>query len=144
MRGRATALNVAAVALGLAGWWAVTARGVAGLSGPQEVAARAVELMRSGQLFSDMGASLARVLAGFVLGTAVAVPVGFLMGWYSTPRGLIEPCVQFFRMIPPLAIIPLAIVTMGIGEAPKGTTAWPTSTARSSCRPRSSAFRATR
>jgi len=116
---RATALNVAAVALGLVAWWAVTARGVAGLPGPQEVALRAAEMMQSGQLFSDMGASLARVLAGFVLGAAVAVPVGFLMGWYPTARGLIEPYVQFFRMIPPLAIIPLAIVTMGIGETPK-------------------------
>jgi NitT/TauT family transport system permease protein len=116
---RATALNVIAVALGLAAWWAVTARGVAGLPGPQEVALRAAEMMQSGQLFSDMGASLARVLAGFVLGAAVAVPVGFLMGWYTTARGLIEPYIQFFRMIPPLAIIPLAIVTMGIGETPK-------------------------
>lgn len=119
MTPRSTALNVAAVALGLAVWWGVTARGVAGLPGPQEVALRAAEMMQSGQLFSDMGASLARVLAGFVLGAGVAVPVGFLMGWYPTARGLIEPYVQFFRMIPPLAIIPLAIVTMGIGETPK-------------------------
>ncbi|HEY0204697.1 MAG TPA: ABC transporter permease [Acetobacteraceae bacterium] len=119
MTPRSTALNVAAVALGLAVWWGVTARGVAGLPGPQEVALRAAEMMQSGQLFSDMGASLARVLAGFVLGAAAAVPVGFLMGWYPTARGLIEPYVQFFRMIPPLAIIPLAIVTMGIGETPK-------------------------
>ncbi len=119
MTPRSTALNVAAVALGLVVWWGVTARGVAGLPGPQEVAQRAAEMMQTGQLFSDMGASLARVLAGFVLGAAVAVPVGFLMGWYPTARGLIEPYVQFFRMIPPLAIIPLAIVTMGIGETPK-------------------------
>jgi hypothetical protein len=119
MMRRPPVLNAAAVALGLAAWWAVTARGVAGLPGPAEVAERAAELMRSGQLFSDMGASLARVLAGFVLGAAVAVPVGFLMGWYPTARGLIDPYVQFFRMIPPLAIIPLAIVTMGIGETPK-------------------------
>jgi NitT/TauT family transport system permease protein len=41
------------------------------------------------------------------------------MGWYGVARGLIEPYVQFFRMIPPLAVIPLAIVTMGIGELPK-------------------------
>lgn len=119
MTRRPSVLSAAAVALGLAAWWAVTARGVAGLPGPAEVAERAAELMRSGQLFSDMGASLARVLAGFVLGAAVAVPVGFLMGWYPTARGLIDPYVQFFRMIPPLAIIPLAIVTMGIGETPK-------------------------
>ena len=57
---------------------------------PQEVALRAAEMMQSGQLFSDMGASLARVLAGFVLGAAVAVPVGFLMGWYPTARGSID------------------------------------------------------
>ena len=41
------------------------------------------------------------------------------MGWYTIARSLIEPYLQFFRMIPPLAIIPLAIVTMGIDETPK-------------------------
>ena len=41
------------------------------------------------------------------------------MGWYGWARGLLEPWVQFFRTIPPLAIIPLAIVLMGIGEQPK-------------------------
>lgn len=41
------------------------------------------------------------------------------MGWYGIVRGLVEPYVQFFRVIPPLAIIPLAIVTLGIGEIPK-------------------------
>ena len=41
------------------------------------------------------------------------------MGWYPVARGLLEPYVQFFRTIPPLAIIPLAIVLLGIGEVPK-------------------------
>lgn len=41
------------------------------------------------------------------------------MGWYRIARSLIEPWVQFFRMIPPLAVIPLAIVTLGIDESPK-------------------------
>jgi NitT/TauT family transport system permease protein len=41
------------------------------------------------------------------------------MGWYLTARALIEPWVQFFRTIPPLAIIPLAIVLLGIEETPK-------------------------
>ena len=116
---RMTMLNAASVVLGLAIWWAVTSRGVVGLPGPIEVAARAGDMIRSGQLMSDMGASLGRVLTGFALGAAIAVPVGFLMGWYRVARGVIEPYVQFFRMIPPLAIIPLAIVTMGIGEVPK-------------------------
>ena len=55
----------------------------------------------------------------FALGVLLAVPVGFLMGWRRLARGLIEPYVQFFRMIPPLAVIALASVIMGIGELPK-------------------------
>lgn len=115
----ALALNAAAFLAGLAFWWAVTAAKLVVLPGPHEVFWRALELIRSGQLPLDVFSSLRRVLTGFVLGAALAIPVGFLMGWYKTARALIEPYVQFFRMIPPLAVIPLAIVTMGIDEAPK-------------------------
>ncbi|MET7371966.1 ABC transporter permease [Micromonospora arida] len=111
--------NVIAVVLGI-GIWTVLARiGVSGLPGPQEVAVRAGELTMDGTLLDDSLASLRRVLIGFALGSALAIPVGFLMGWYGTARGLIEPYVQFFRTIPPLAVIPLAILLMGIGETPK-------------------------
>lgn len=113
------ALNGGAFAVGLAGWALVTHFGVVGLPGPGEVFSRAVDLVRSGQLPVDILASLRRVLTGFLLGVILAIPIGFLMGWYKVARGLIEPYVQFFRMIPPLAVIPLAIVTMGIDEAPK-------------------------
>lgn len=112
-------LNILSVACGLLLWQAVTARGVAGLPTPAEVTAAALVLIRNGLLWQDMAASVARVLTGFAIGALLAVPVGFLMGWYRIARGLIEPYVQFFRTIPPLAIIPLAIVTMGIGETPK-------------------------
>jgi NitT/TauT family transport system permease protein len=116
---RAVVLNLAAVAIGLAGWTLLASFGVQGLPGPVEVAAKGVELAADGTLVQDALASLRRVLLGFLLGTLLAIPVGFLMGWYPTARGLLEPYVQFFRTIPPLAIIPLAIVLMGIGEVPK-------------------------
>ncbi len=112
-------INLASVAAGIIGWWLVSAIGIQGLPGPVEVVERGGELMANGTLAEDSGASLARVLTGFALGTLLAIPVGFLMGWYTVARGIIEPYVQFFRTIPPLAIIPLAIVTMGIGEVPK-------------------------
>jgi NitT/TauT family transport system permease protein len=112
-------LNALAFAAGIAVWWAITAAKLVVLPGPFEVATRGAELMASGQLPLDILASLKRVLTGFVLGVALAIPVGFLMGWYQVARALIEPYVQFFRMIPPLAVIPLAIVTLGIDEAPK-------------------------
>ncbi|MFE6288095.1 ABC transporter permease [Streptomyces sp. NPDC057877] len=117
-RGLPLALNAVSVVLGIALWWAMAAAGFK-LPEPPEVVSRAAELISDGTLGQDMLASLTRVLIGFALGTAVAIPVGFLMGWYGILRGLIEPWIQFFRTIPPLAIIPLAVVIMGIDETPK-------------------------
>ncbi|MFG1946431.1 ABC transporter permease [Nonomuraea sp. NPDC048826] len=117
--GRTLVLNVAAVLAGLGAWTALSMSGITGLTGPVEVAARGFDLIADGTLTGDMLASLRRVFTGFALGTLLAIPVGFLMGWYATARALIEPYVQFFRTIPPLAIIPLAILLMGIGETPK-------------------------
>lgn len=117
-RRRMLALNLISVAAGILLWWALSAAGLR-LPSPVEVAVRAWELLIDGTLLSDTAASLQRVLIGFALGTLVAIPVGFLMGWYAWARGLIEPWIQFFRTIPPLAIIPLAIVLLGIGEEPK-------------------------
>ena len=117
-RRRMLALNLISVAAGILLWWALSAAGLR-LPAPVEVAVRAWELLIDGTLLTDLTASLTRVLIGFALGTLVAIPVGFLMGWYAWARGLIEPWIQFFRTIPPLAIIPLAIVLLGIGEEPK-------------------------
>lgn len=89
------------------------------LPGPTAVIEKFVDLIAKGTLLPDIGASLARVLIGFAIGTGLAIPLGFLMGWYAGARAILEPWTQFFRMIPPLAIIPLAIVLMGIGEVPK-------------------------
>lgn len=117
-RGTMLALNVVALVLGVGAWWVLSVSGF-NLPTPPEVAQQAVDSIRSGVLLEDLGASLQRVFIGFALGTGLAVPVGFAMGWYPVVRGLVEPYVQFFRTVPPLAIIPLAIVLMGIGETPK-------------------------
>ncbi|GAA1890736.1 ABC transporter permease [Actinomadura bangladeshensis] len=116
---RAVSLTAGSGVLGIAVWVGLSKSGIDGFPGPVPVAGRARELIEEGTLFSDLFASLRRVLIGFVLGVALAVPVGFAMGWYPVVRGLFEPWLQFFRMIPPLAIIPLAVVLMGIDETPK-------------------------
>ncbi|MFF3957852.1 ABC transporter permease [Streptomyces sp. NPDC001890] len=112
-------LGLASAALGLAAWSVLANSGIDGFPGPVEVARRAIALIGDGTLLADAGASLKRVLIGYVLGVVLAIPVGFLMGWYPAVRRLVEPWLQFFRMVPPLAIIPLAIVLMGIDETPK-------------------------
>ncbi|GGA62137.1 ABC transporter permease [Pelagibacterium lentulum] len=112
-------LGVLSFVVGISLWWLASASNATPLPGPIEVLERFGRSIGTGQLWIDIRASIGRVLAGFLLGSIIAVPVGFLMGWYRVARGLIDPWIQFFRVIPPLAIIPLAIVTMGIDETPK-------------------------
>ncbi len=114
-----TAWTVASFAIGVILWQVVAALGVEGIPGPLTVLRRGIEMIQSGLLIGDLLASLGRVVAGFVIGIAVAVPAGFLVGWYPVVRKLTEPWIQFLRTIPPLAMIPLVIVIAGIGEAPK-------------------------
>lgn len=111
-------LNTASIVGGIAIWWALALSGLQ-LPTPPQVVQKAIQMWNTGILQEDVLASLARVLSGFLLGTAVAVPVGFLMGWYTVARGIAEPWIQFFRTIPPLALLPLVLVLMGIGEVPK-------------------------
>lgn len=59
--------------------------------------------------------SLYRVFAGFAAACAMGVPLGLLMGWSKRLRTLLNPLVEIFRPIPPLAWIPIAILWFGIG-----------------------------
>lgn len=111
-------LNVLSIAGGVAIWWALAVNGFQ-FPTPPEVVTAAARLWGDGLLQQDVLASLGRVLAGFLLGSAAAIPVGFLMGWYTVARGVFEPWIQFFRTIPPLALLPLVLVLLGIGEVPK-------------------------
>ncbi len=93
--------------------------GIALIPTPVAVVIEGWSAILDGSLWANTSASLVRVLLGFGLGVAVAIPAGFLMGWYWLARGLVQPWVQFFRTVPPLALIPLVIVILGIGEDAK-------------------------
>jgi len=106
--------------LGIALWAAVALASSNTLfPSPRETLLAGWQMFQDGSLLENAKASLLRVLAGFVLGVALAIPAGFLMGWYRLARGLVEPWVQFLRTVPPLALIPLVIVVLGIGEDAK-------------------------
>ncbi len=102
-------------------WYGVRASGLvppALVPAPHEVAAKFVELMRD-RLAIDIFMSTKRVVIGVALGVALAVPVGFCLGWYKGLRSFIDPVINFFRALPPIALIPLVIVYFGIGEVAK-------------------------
>ena len=83
------------------------------------VAQSAVALLRDGSLQQHMYASFLRVLTSFSIGIFLAVILGFLIGWFRVVRLLVDPGINFFRALPPIALIPLMIIFFGIGETSK-------------------------
>lgn len=109
------------VGLGLL-WWAVTAAALVKplfLPAPGAVLARLSELAASGQLAADMGISITRILMGFLISTAVALPIGVLIGRYQIWEAAIEPLVDFIRYMPVVAFLPLTIVWTGVSDGQK-------------------------
>lgn len=86
---------------------------------PQQVAARFSELLLAHSLVFDMYISAQRVFLGVLFGIGLAVPIGFVLGWYRPIRAFVDPVINFFRALPPIALIPLVIVYFGIGEFAK-------------------------
>ena len=102
-------------------WYGVRASGFVNpalVPAPHDVAAKFVELMRQ-RLALVIWMSTQRVFVGVALGVTVSVPVGFCLGWYKGLRTFIDPVINFFRALPPIALIPLVIVYFGIGEIAK-------------------------
>jgi taurine transport system permease protein len=93
------------------------------LPAPETVVERtfkvASEGFRGTSLLGHLGWSLFRVVAGFLLGALVGIPLGYAMGLSNWFRGWFDPIVEFMRPVPPLALIPLVIIWAGIGEAGK-------------------------
>lgn len=118
---KGVALRLAPWFLIVLAWYAVRYSGLVNpalVPAPHAVLSRFINLMQ-GRLPLDMLMSTQRVLIGVCLGVAAAVPVGFCLGWYKVLRGFVDPVINFFRALPPIALIPLVIVYFGIGETAK-------------------------
>lgn len=112
-------LPLAGFALFLGVWWLVAVSGLLGagqLPRPDQVFVTVIDRFAGDGLWRDVQLSVLRVLIGVGIGCAAAVPVGFVLAWYPTLRSMFEPLVNFFRALPPIALIPLVILYMGIGE----------------------------
>ena len=74
-----------------------------------------------GILFSDIASSLLTVVAGYLIGFIIALPLAILMAWYRPVRYVVQPWIQFLRNIPPLAYVPLIVLMLGVGRQPQIT-----------------------
>lgn len=86
---------------------------------PAEVFIAAAELIRTGYLGEHILVSLGRVLWGYAISVAFALPLAVVIYFHVRLRRLLNGVLEFFRVVPPLAMIPLLILWFGIGEASK-------------------------
>lgn len=89
------------------------------LPSPQAVWGAARQLSGNGTLWSDIGISVRRALEGWLLGSAIAIPLGVLAGTSRVMRSILDPYIHFFRSVPALALVSLFLLWFGIGEASK-------------------------
>ena len=120
-------LSLLSVALLLLVWWGVTALGLVAplfLPPPQQVLQKLL-LIASPQGFMDatlwqhLAASLSRMLVALFFAALIGIPVGIAMGLSPAIRGLLDPLIELYRPVPPLAYLPLMVIWFGIGETSK-------------------------
>jgi len=86
---------------------------------PGEVVDRLLTLAADGTLWNDILVSVGRIAVGFILATALAIPLGILIGTYSFWEAAVEPMVDFVRYMPVVGFIPLTIIWIGIDDSQK-------------------------
>jgi len=125
-RGRALALRLGAIAAFLALWSILSGAVVVlklfnpiFLPGPWLVLGNVLDMAVRGQLWIHLAATLERVALGFGAGAALGVGLGLAAGHFTPIRHVVEPLVELLRPIPPLAMLPMFIVWVGIGETSK-------------------------
>jgi NitT/TauT family transport system permease protein len=89
------------------------------LPAPTLTASAAWDLWDSGELPRHAASSYSRILAGFLLGSLGGVLIGVLMGTSEHARRMLEPLVNFFRFVPPIAWLGIVLIWFGVGEASK-------------------------
>ncbi|MCF4128692.1 ABC transporter permease subunit [Methylobacterium sp. SyP6R] len=70
-------------------------------------------------LIEHVMTSLMRVVGAFVLAALIGIPVGLATGLNPSIRAILDPFIEFYRPLPPLAYLPLVIIWFGIGETSK-------------------------
>lgn len=110
--------SVASVLAGLLLWELVGTLGLVNriiLSPPRDVAAAAVELVASGELWHHVSVSLRELVAGLALAVAVGIPAGILAGWFRRVAWVLRPLTGAFYATPIIIFAPLFVAWLGIG-----------------------------
>ncbi|MFB3166693.1 aliphatic sulfonate ABC transporter permease SsuC [Neobacillus sp. 179-C4.2 HS] len=89
------------------------------LPNPMDIFTAAVDLLKSGQLVSDVWTSTKRAFVGFLIGGGIGFALGLVNGISKISESLLDSSIQMIRNIPHLALLPIVILWFGIGEEAK-------------------------
>lgn len=106
----------------LAFWWIGSGQGWISqqtLPHPHQAAETFVQLLQTGELQTNLGISLRRVIVGFLIGSSVGLALGLGMGLSRTVHDLLHPTFRALVYVPLLGWIPLLMLLLGIGESLK-------------------------
>jgi ABC-type nitrate/sulfonate/bicarbonate transport system permease component len=118
---RRALVATAGVATLVLAWWAAVATGLVSrvlVPAPPAVAAEAARLL-AGPILPDLAASLRRVGCGLALAIAVGVPAGVAIGASRLLHLALHPPLDMIRSLPVIALVPLYIIILGVGEVSK-------------------------
>jgi len=121
-KNRVPLIGLALPATLLLAWWIGSETGkldVYFFSTPSTVLETFVNLITSGQLLSDLWATLRRILIGASIGFTAGLFLGGITGYVRQIEKVLDPTVQALRAVPSVAWIPFVILALGIDDAPK-------------------------
>ncbi|MDM3520184.1 taurine ABC transporter permease TauC [Citrobacter sp. Ca225] len=124
---RQITLSLATLTLILAVWWTVAALQLISplfLPPPDQVMQKLITIagpqgFMDATLWQHLAASLTRIVLALLAAVAFGIPVGIAMGLSPTLRGILDPIIELYRPVPPLAYLPLMVIWFGIGETSK-------------------------
>lgn len=123
---RQVTLSIGTLAVLLTVWWAVAALQLISplfLPPPQQVLAKLLTIagpqgFMDATLWQHLAASLTRIVLALLAAVVIGIPVGIAMGLSPTVRGILDPIIELYRLVP-LAYLPLMVIWFGIGENSK-------------------------
>ena len=117
-------VSVVSILCLLAIWELICQSGVVSslfLPAPSAIISALLQMIADGEIGVSLAASLYRILAGFFIGSLVGLAVGLVTGTSALMDKIGTPIVNAIYPIPKIALLPLFILWLGIGELSKGT-----------------------
>ncbi len=119
-------LSFTAIAAAIVLWFVVTTLGWVDpqfFPSPQSVWSAFINILQNGykgqSLIAHIGSSMRRLLLAFVMSFSLAVPLGLASGYFKPVQAVLDPFIEFYRPLPPLAYYTLIVIWLGIDDESK-------------------------